>query len=406
VSTTMPLPTHPDLMPDELPHWVQRLVDDQVPEGLLLDYKGQRYNLRRDEEKSELAKDVTSFANKQGGVILLGIPERLDEQGRKTKLPDPDYGTTQEPDYGPRVRDILASVVSPMLPSLRVAWVEKAADAGKGVYLIWHPESWLSPHMVHGYGEFRYFQRDGDRSRPVPMDEQQVERLYQLRVSGEERREAFLSSDFSLGRQHPEVPHITVCLCPRMLLSRVWDFREGPLRDWITTHIFAVRRETAEWRPTSNGACSVHETRGTRVARVVQLHTNGAISASQGLTSPEDEPGRIYFGRIVRLLYATYRYIGDLYSALNQTYIELCVRVRLEKVGKYHLAVQTTEQCVSPYTPTHDGPHVLDDTLMVAEIVADIGRAVKPVLDGIWQTFNMDWQVPDEVVQAQLPGGS
>jgi len=61
VDTPAPLPKHPDLMTrEELSRWVQRLVDDQVAEGLLLDYKAKPYDLSDQKAKGDLAKDVTS----------------------------------------------------------------------------------------------------------------------------------------------------------------------------------------------------------------------------------------------------------------------------------------------------------------------------------------------------------
>ncbi len=215
---------------EELSQWVRRLVDSQVPEGLLLDYKAKPYDLSRNEEKAELAKDVTSFANTQGGAILAGIPEKRD--GRmKMKLPDPNYGIREEHDYGVWIRDILANAVAPVLPELRVTWVPKVADASKGVYLIWHPESWMLLHMVHGFHELRYYRRDADRSEPVPMDEQQVDRLYQLRLSGEQRREDFLTrTDFSLDRRGRNAPYMRACLCPRLFLDRTLYFSSSDFR--------------------------------------------------------------------------------------------------------------------------------------------------------------------------------
>jgi len=103
VDTLGPLPRHPDLMtPGELSEWVHGLVDCQVEEGLRLDYKEGAYDLAERKDKAELAKDATSFANTLGGVILVGLPEKRDAQGRKTGLPQPDYGMQQQHDYDSR----------------------------------------------------------------------------------------------------------------------------------------------------------------------------------------------------------------------------------------------------------------------------------------------------------------
>ncbi len=186
MAIVIPLPRSPDLMTtDELSAWVQGLVDDQIPESLVLDYKRKPYDLSVAEAKLDLVKDVSSFANSQGGVILLGIDEQKNRL--KQSIPVPNYGISPTPGYEARVRDVLAASLSPPLPDVRVLWVPKAGDGGIGTYLLWHPESWLRPHMVHDGTERRYYRRDADVSRPIPMAESDVERLYQVRAAAEER---------------------------------------------------------------------------------------------------------------------------------------------------------------------------------------------------------------------------
>ena len=70
MNTPRPLPQHPDRMGDEqLSSWVQRLIDDQVEEGLILDYKGQPYDLSGRDDKRSLAKDVTTGDVAMGPAI-------------------------------------------------------------------------------------------------------------------------------------------------------------------------------------------------------------------------------------------------------------------------------------------------------------------------------------------------
>ena len=60
------LPPHPSLAD------VQKLQHQQVPESLVLDYKRDPYG-STDEDKRELLRDVASFANGNGGHIVLGV---------------------------------------------------------------------------------------------------------------------------------------------------------------------------------------------------------------------------------------------------------------------------------------------------------------------------------------------
>src|SRR5581483_4382480 len=65
-------------------------VQEKWPEGKTVDYKRDLYG-SRDEDKKELLKDVSSFANTQGGDLLIGVDE---DRGLPAAIPgvgvDPD----------------------------------------------------------------------------------------------------------------------------------------------------------------------------------------------------------------------------------------------------------------------------------------------------------------------------
>src|SRR6266481_9752719 len=67
---------------------IRQLVTAGVAEHLYLDYKGALYSDKRDGRK-ELLLDICMFANAQGGLLLIGVPEQRDADGQPTGLPDP-----------------------------------------------------------------------------------------------------------------------------------------------------------------------------------------------------------------------------------------------------------------------------------------------------------------------------
>src|SRR5437764_9508695 len=69
---------------------IERFVAERWPEGKTLDYKRDLYG-GKDDDKKELLKDVSSFANTLGGDILIGVDE---DQGLPTAIP----GITVDPD--------------------------------------------------------------------------------------------------------------------------------------------------------------------------------------------------------------------------------------------------------------------------------------------------------------------
>lgn len=55
---------------------IQSLIDDEIQESLHLDYKEARAVGKTDKQKIDFAKDVSAFANSDGGVLVYGIKEK------------------------------------------------------------------------------------------------------------------------------------------------------------------------------------------------------------------------------------------------------------------------------------------------------------------------------------------
>ena len=54
---------------------LQSLINDEVEENLLLEYKGAGAIGRTDGKKKEISKDISAMANSAGGIVIYGITE-------------------------------------------------------------------------------------------------------------------------------------------------------------------------------------------------------------------------------------------------------------------------------------------------------------------------------------------
>lgn len=119
---------------------IDRFVQERWPESKTLDYKRDNYG-GRDEDKKELLKDVSSFANTQGGDILIGVDE---DKGLPTGIPgvvlaDADNEKLRlegiiRHGLDPRVEFGIQHVATPSGSSVVVIRVkESLCPSGKGV---------------------------------------------------------------------------------------------------------------------------------------------------------------------------------------------------------------------------------------------------------------------------------
>src|SRR5690348_2352099 len=93
---------------------LMELVTGQVPEGLHLDYKRDSYGPREDDKK-ELLKDVSAFANANGGHIVIGMDEAEGVAFNLCGVKPPDIDAEIR-----RIEDIIRTGIEPRIPGCRV----------------------------------------------------------------------------------------------------------------------------------------------------------------------------------------------------------------------------------------------------------------------------------------------
>jgi predicted HTH transcriptional regulator len=128
-------------------------------EGLHMDFK-QKHDSRRpeldDDDKKNLAKAVSGFANSGGGVLIWGIED-------KTLSPRP---ITDIQTFVSSVLALAAQATDPTVLNIDSAWIATDPEtSGNGFGLILIPESTLPPHRVILKLESiknHYFIRSGD----------------------------------------------------------------------------------------------------------------------------------------------------------------------------------------------------------------------------------------------------
>ncbi len=139
---------------------VENLINNQTEENIHLDYKQSDALLagNLDRIKTELAKDVSAFANSDGGQIIYGVVE----QNHVPTMIDngiADQGSiTKE-----WIEQVIVSRVTPGIEGLRILRISKGT--GNSLFVITIPKSFRGPHQVTM--EHRYYKRANFKSAPM-----------------------------------------------------------------------------------------------------------------------------------------------------------------------------------------------------------------------------------------------
>ena len=151
------------------------LVEAKIPEGMRVEYK-RDLKLDKKSQKAELAKDVSGLANAQGGWLFFGITEDESSEPLPAAIePLPTTGLQTN------IENVLDTTLEPR-PEFHASTIE--VNGGVAIVMRIEPRTG-NPIMLQGYGEYRYYRRNGTKTRQMTGTE--VSEAY---VAANERRDA------------------------------------------------------------------------------------------------------------------------------------------------------------------------------------------------------------------------
>lgn len=168
-------------------------IDDLVnfisvkhPENIRLEYKS---SFSATDANQQIAKEVSAFANQQGGVLIYGIGE---EPG-KTRRPDAIVGIDKSLSPRQKIQSVcIDHIYPPAVPEIQEC--ELKNDNSKVVVIVRIAMSDDAPHTInHRTG---FYIRVQDRSDPREMAEEEIELLWNRRAKLVERREWLLKRTY------------------------------------------------------------------------------------------------------------------------------------------------------------------------------------------------------------------
>jgi len=145
---------------------LQQYIDDQVEESINLDYKAAGSLDKTDGKKNEIAKDISAFANSNGGLVIYGIAEQ--NAGGKY-LPE-KFDTVDRTVFSKEtLEQIINSRISPTIHGIIIHPVTIGAAAdNKVAYVVEIPQS----NTAHQAYDKRYYRRYNFQS--IAMDDWEI----------------------------------------------------------------------------------------------------------------------------------------------------------------------------------------------------------------------------------------
>jgi len=137
--------------------FLQKLIDERIEESSNLEYKREL-----SDDNKEIAKDISSFANTNGGIIIYGIEE---ENHKPKKLCPLEAGLKE------KIENIIISYLNPRL-SVKIVPIDCTNPPGGQYYVIYILKSSEGPHMIVGKKDYRYYKKCNFSS--IPMEDYEI----------------------------------------------------------------------------------------------------------------------------------------------------------------------------------------------------------------------------------------
>jgi hypothetical protein len=131
---------------------LDQMIADGVEETLSLDYKRADSLAKTDGKKAEVTKDVSSFANSSGGLLIYGIAEFADEP--RKHLPE-RLDPIQRSEISKEWLDQVIQTIQPRIEGVVIHPVTISEPDNTACYVVEVPQS----HTAHMARDHRYHKR-------------------------------------------------------------------------------------------------------------------------------------------------------------------------------------------------------------------------------------------------------
>lgn len=154
---------------------IYSLINNEVEESVYLDFKSGEALGKSDGKKKEVSKDVASFANSDGGIIIYGIRETDHKAGSISYIDGNVY--TKE-----WLEHIINATIQRRIDEIEIIPIRENNEIDKTIYLVKIPKSMDAPHMSR---DKRFYKRFNFES--VAMEEHEIRQLYGKRAKSKLR---------------------------------------------------------------------------------------------------------------------------------------------------------------------------------------------------------------------------
>ena len=360
---------------------INRLADDQWPEGQRLEFKGYHDKLPH---RDRVLETICAFANTLGGDLVLGIEEKDGLAVRLSPVP-----ADRVDDEKRRVEDWIRTGIEQPLNTYNI----RGIDVGNGdfILLIRTEPSWAAPHRVLHTRKF--MARNSGGNHQMPMED--IRRTFTHGAMLSERIRAFREERIERLRVGATIPHIEApwvmlhLVPPAAVLGSVHvDVRLA--HELVSRLPKALAYPLQTSRYNLDGVLGLASIESPTLA-YIQVFRNGVMEVARNL--PHQDPTTLRQGNSIPVAPADVSivpHIGQYLKMLGSLGLLPPVYGLVTVVGVLGKTLTLPRGYLSEDAETSDRDILLLPDVELPFDEAEAKRALKPVFDAFWNAFGME----------------
>lgn len=145
---------------------IHNLISNEVEENIHLDYKDAQSLDKTDGKKKEISKDISAFANSDGGIIIYGLRE-VDHKPTEITYVDGNIYTKEW------LEQVINSTIQRKIKDLLIFPIRNNGNVAESIYIVKIPKSFDKPHIAR---DKKFYKRYNFES--VMMEEYEIRDSY------------------------------------------------------------------------------------------------------------------------------------------------------------------------------------------------------------------------------------
>lgn len=113
---------------------IKSFINNEIEESIHIEFKSSGALSKKDNEKKEVSKDVSAFANSDGGIIIYGIEEKNHKANDFSFIDGNEY--TKE-----WLEQIISSTISRNISDLKIYPIRNNSEITETIYVVQIPSS-------------------------------------------------------------------------------------------------------------------------------------------------------------------------------------------------------------------------------------------------------------------------